>query len=211
LDSETIWKTIWNFAHDGISGSTPFAQTWFFGQNWQRPFNPILLGGETMKSLCLLLFLAFGSLAQAENPCGVTYEVPISDTSLKPYAVFCLPSYRRDVENGSTVIRFTLPLELTGKPLPMEFDSLAWGGENTSDFWSENYGTMSCTATECKVTDYKNLPIHLDEVAAYLRASGVRDPEFTARLKVATSFSGDPGGVIHLVSGYKMCRNCVIF
>jgi hypothetical protein len=160
-----------------------------------------------MKKLLLavsLMMMGLGS-AHAET---ASYDMPVSDPQLAPYAHFTT-TYERSVDSqGQVTVTYLLPRELTGDPLTLNFSKTATAGE-----WTSQYGQMTCscdTNVSCKVS-YDGLPIKQASVMSYLQSLHLSPSDLKARTQVAMAFlEGEPGGILtyDLASGWQYDGTC---
>ncbi len=145
-----------------------------------------------MKTI-LLPALLFCSMAMASEPVCVSYRVPASRPDLAPYSSFELSSFSRSVSNDQVVVKYRLPLELTGQSVDVIFAGPP-GDQDPHELYGEN-GTMLCKDDACRVV-FKGLGIDLKSVDRNLRGLSRSEEEFALRFEVARAFSNDPGGVL---------------
>lgn len=145
--------------------------------------------------LLLLAIMMFGAVAWG-NQTVATYEVPVSNVSLKPYSTFDLPDFQRSTNRDDQVqISFTLPQALTGTPQKVIF--MGSPGDSNPSMLTGANGTMYCSPKSCTVNNYQNLKTNLNSIGQYLRSTATSSVEFNSRMQVAEMFSGDPGGILY--------------
>lgn len=120
------------------------------------------------------------------------YEVPVRP-EIKELAVFPLQNLRHRTRNGVREVKYTLPQELTARPIEVSFKGPAQPG---TDLSGQN-GYMLCRGPSCAVT-YMNLNVREEEVKEFLESQGHRGDALTNRLEVFNIFlRSDPGGIVH--------------
>lgn len=124
------------------------------------------------------------------------YEVPVPK-ELERFASFTMTDMRSRIRGGVHEIRYTLPIELTGRSIEVHSRSLD-GGRT----FQGPHQSMDCreSAVDCKVS-YPGLKLDAAEVQSRLEAMGIQGEELGARLKVHEFFAGgDIAGIIHFKS-----------
>ncbi|MES3037352.1 MAG: hypothetical protein V4736_05535 [Bdellovibrionota bacterium] len=158
--------------------------------------------------LILTLILSYSPMLMAcpsdSTPTTVTYEVPVKNPELLPYATFQIDSYEKAIlEDGRTQMKYTLPAHLTGKPVDVVFTSKSSQdnilinlipGEELSTVLEGPNGKMKCKSGTCKVK-YKNLPMDINAREEFLKQISQSEVELIGRKEVAKGFTTDPGGI----------------
>jgi hypothetical protein len=148
-----------------------------------------------------LTLISFNSFAQntehkSDYKITGTYQVPVVDEKLKPFAKFSV-LIKQEIKNDELVTKYDLPLALTGE----EKEIIVTGSsEPGAPPMSGEFSTGTCSDTAhqraCTMVYNQNLKINESAAAAYLNSLNLPDEELQMRLQVAREFSGDPIGVL---------------
>lgn len=143
---------------------------------------------------------------------AASYSVPVAD-NLKKFSKFELNEVTIQRDGDELVIKYVLPLELTGKPQPIQFSGkvpptgpLILTGTN---------GKMTCKSStdlsNCEVA-YKDIDFDQATRLEVLKARAKTPDELAQREAVAVAFysGGEPHGILHIYNydpsraqGYK--------
>ena len=125
------------------------------------------------------------------KPVEADYEVPVPN-ELKQFASFKLNGMLVRMQNGVREYQYSLPLELTGRPVTIHLQAIDDQGHFKSDI-----SEATCVQSDCSLR-YPGLDIQDGDVLSFLKAKGVSGSELSARVEVARQFRiADPAGFIH--------------
>ncbi len=120
------------------------------------------------------------------------YEVP-APKELEKFAFFPVPDLETREVAGKKAFRYTLPREVTGRPIVVEFEETMAG----SQILTGKFGLMDCTGQGCAVS-YGGLNLKTVEIREFLESQGHSGLELDSRLEIARLFSvRDPGGILY--------------
>lgn len=119
------------------------------------------------------------------------YRVPVPE-GLSNFAHFPMSEVKTRFRDNLMQIEYTLPEELTGKPIQIEAASSTPDNTRLTGSNCE----MICSGNICEI-NYKNLNVNEQTIREYWLQKGVSSTELESRVQVFRFFdSGNPAGTI---------------
>jgi hypothetical protein len=140
-----------------------------------------------------------GSDADGLPTANASYQVPVADEELEPWATYPIPRVRFEVENGRVRIGYGFPRWLTGVGGGIELEGEYSGEPTRFDVTVKDVGTGTCTRFDRRFDCYEVLPglsVDRERAAEEMHEDGLAADEIEQRLRVTDSFSTDPIGIL---------------
>ncbi len=151
-----------------------------------------------MKKIAVILSIVLNSFSVlAEESIQVTYEVPVSDETLKPFSTYQMKFNQDAYEKSPIRVKFPMPLELVGRDIPIELTKV----EGEANLWTGPKAEAQCHEGDqdfiCELK-FHDLDLNDLETQKVIQATYKDSAEIAGRTAVALSFSTEPIGIVRL-------------